>query len=104
MLPCLKILKLIPSNNDEDDENDVFAFLADNIQTSISSCIQTNNYYSELKPNFTKAVNWITTQDTIEDFVKIIDKFVSGIKKYILCENTLGKYMCVSSIISNREF
>ena len=39
------------------------------------------SYYSQLKPNFTETVNWITCQSEVDELKKIMDKFVSKIKR-----------------------
>ena len=69
------------SDNDDDEEDDVFAFVAENIRKGIENDKKTKSYYSQLKPNFTEAVHWITCQEEVDDFAKIIDSFVSTIKR-----------------------
>ena len=39
------------------------------------------SFYAQLKLNFTEAVNWINTQNEVEEFAKIMDNFVSSIKE-----------------------
>ena len=34
-----------------------------------------------MKPNFFEAINWITTQDRVEEFAKLMDSVVSSIKQ-----------------------
>ena len=38
------------------------------------------SFYSQLKPNFSEAVNWINTQEEADKLAKCLDEFVSYIK------------------------
>ena len=43
--------------------------------------LKKQNFYAQLKPNFTEVVNWISTQQEVDQFSKLMDSFVSDIKK-----------------------
>ena len=49
---------------EDDDENDnsIFAFVKDNIDQSMENNKTSKSFYLQLKPNFTETINWITTQ------------------------------------------
>ena len=83
------------SEDDGEEENDVFAFVADNIKSSIENDKKTKSYYSQLKSNFTGAVNWITCQEEVDEFAKMMDNFVSNIKRN---RNTCNKNDIVTNI------
>ena len=86
------------SEDDGDEENDVFAFVADNIKSSIENDKKTKSYYSQLKSNFTEAVNWITCQEEVDEFAKMMDNFVSNIKRN---RNTTNKMTSSQTYISS---
>ena len=66
--------------SDEEDEDVVLQFVSDNINASIESNQNSKSYYSQLKPNFNEAVNWITCQEEVDQFKKVMDEFVCTIK------------------------
>ena len=60
----------------------------------------TKKYYSQLKPNFNEAVNWICNQEEADKLSNIVDKFVSSMKeKYVSGSATIENQTCVSSNI-----
>ena len=86
------------SEDENQDEEDVFAFVANNIQQTIKNDAKTKSYYAQLKPNFSEAVNWITTQEEVEKFAKLMDNFVSTIKqKYNQVQTNSVSHTYVSS-------
>ena len=40
-----------------------------------------NSFFSQIKSNFTEAVNWIMSQDEVDAFATVINKFVSDLKE-----------------------
>lgn len=57
-----------------------------------------------MKPNFSEAVNWINTQDEVEEFAKLMDNFISSIKqKYnqVHVEGTSHTYVSSNLPIEN---
>ena len=66
---------------ESDDEDNIFAFVSDNINSTIQNTKKENSFFSQLKPNFTEAVNWIRSQDEVDAFATVIDKFVSDLKE-----------------------
>ena len=71
----------INTDIDGEDENNIFAFVSDNIQSTIERTKTEKTFFSQLKPNFTEAVNWITCQEEVDDFAKIMDEFISNLKQ-----------------------
>ena len=60
----------------------------------------TKNYYSQLKPNFNEAVNWICNQEEADKLSNILDEFVSSMKeKYVSKNATIENQTYVSSNI-----
>ena len=49
------------------------------------------SFYSQLHPNFKEAVNWINNQEEVDEFSKIMDKFVSDIKEKYQKENNAAE-------------
>ena len=68
------------SDEDNENEDDVFAFVTENVNQSIHADKKNKSFYSQLKPNFSEAVNWINTQEEADQLAKILDSFVSHIK------------------------
>ena len=86
------------SEYENDNENDIFAYVADNVRTSIVNEQKTKSFYAQLKPNFTEAVNWITDQEEVDQFAKMLDSFVSDIKKkHQICNDETSSHTYVSS-------
>ena len=86
------------SDEENQDDGDVFAFVASNIQQTIKNDAKTKSFYAQLKPNFSEAVNWISTQDEVEEFAKLMDSFVSSIKqKYNPVQTNTTSHTYVSS-------
>ena len=80
-----------------EDEDGIFSFINDEIDP-VSSMKQ--NFYAQLKPNFTEVVNWITTQQEVDEFSRLMDSFVSSIqKKYQEEQTTTANHTYVSSNI-----
>ena len=69
------------SEDDNEDEDEVFAFVTENVKQSIKKDNKNKSFYAQLKPNFTEAVNWINTQEEADRLAKTFDDFVSYIKK-----------------------
>ena len=78
-----------------DDEDDVFDFVSDNVSVASNHNRKTKSYYSQLHPNFKEAVNWISNQEDVDHFSKVIDRFVSDIKL---------KYQNANGSIDNQEY
>ncbi len=75
--------------DDYENDNSIFAFVTDNIYIKVSEGNKTSkSFYSQLKPNFTETVNWITTQEEVDQFAKLMDNFLSGFKKKYKEEKT----------------
>ena len=57
-------------SGDDNGENSVFAFVAQNAKTSIEKNTKPQSFNAQLIPNFTGTINWITTrQDKVDKFV-----------------------------------
>ena len=69
------------SENDEDNEDEVFAFVTENVKQSIKKDKKNKSFYAQLKPNFSEAVNWINNQEEADRLAKIMDNFVSYLKQ-----------------------
>ena len=69
------------SDEDNENEDDVFAFVTENVNQSIHADKKKKSFYAQLKPNFSDAVNWINTQEEVGQLAKILDSFVSHIKE-----------------------
>ena len=63
-----------------DEEDNIFDFVSDNVSVSSTHEKNTKSYYSQLHPNFKEAVNWISSQEDVDQFAEVIDRFVSDIK------------------------
>ena len=80
-----------------EDEDGIFSFVNDDPDPNLK---RKNNFYSQLKPNFTEVVNWISNQEEVDEFSKLMDSFVSGIKeKYEKEHNVDTNHTYVSSNI-----
>ena len=86
------------SDNDAEEEDDIFVFVADKIKTSIEKDKKNKSYFSQLKPNFAEAVNWIACREEVDEFAKMIDGFVSNIKRK---KNTSNKNTSSHTYISS---
>ena len=58
---------------ESDEDKNIFAFVSNNINTTIQHTKKENFFFSQLKPNFTEAVNWIRSQDKVDSFATLID-------------------------------
>ena len=58
-----------------EDEDGIFLFIDEDTDPTFKK----QNFYAQLKPNFTEAVNWISTQQEVHEFAKLMDSFVSDI-------------------------
>ena len=67
-------------SSEDENEDIVLQFVSENINAEIPNNNNQKSYYSQLKPNFNKTVNWITCQEEVDDFKKKMDGFVSKIK------------------------
>ena len=68
------------SDADNENEDEIFAFVSENVQQSIRNDKKNKSFYSQLKPNFSEAVNWINTQEEADKLAKCLDDFVSYVK------------------------
>ena len=59
-----------------EDEDCIFSFMRTQIRHLKK---KKRNFYSQLKPNFTEVVNWISTRQEVHEFYKLMDSFVSDI-------------------------
>lgn len=64
----------------DEDDNNVLSFIQENVQNDITDINESKTFYSQVKPNFMEAVNWITNQDEVTELKHLLDKFVSDIK------------------------
>ena len=56
------------------------------------------SFYSQLHPNFKEAVNWINNQQEVDEFSKMLDKFISDIKvKYQSANDATQNQIYISS-------
>ena len=79
------------SDEGNENEDEVFAFVTENVNKSIQKDKKTKSFYSQLKPNFSEAVNWINNQEEADHLAQTLDNFVSYIKnknKHTICNST----------------
>ena len=87
----------IKTQMSSEDEDGIFSFINEDTNPALK---KKQNFYSQLKPNLTEAVNWISTQEEVDEFSKMMDSFVSGIKeKYQKEHNIDPDHTYVSSNI-----
>ena len=65
---------------EEENYNAVLQFVSDNVTATITQNNYENSFFSQLKPNFSEAVNWITSQDDVERLKRLFDNFISEMK------------------------
>ena len=70
----------IGTEMDAENDNMVLQFVSDNVTATISQTNTENSFYSQLKPNFSEAVNWITSQDDVDKLKRLFDNFISEMK------------------------
>ena len=84
-------ITVINTQLSSDDEDDIFDFASDNVSVSSNPTKKMKSFYTQLHPNFKEAVNWITNQEEVDEFSKLMDKFVSDIKVKYQKENDATK-------------
>ena len=70
----------IGTEMDEQNDNAILQFVSDNVSATIRQNNTENSFYSQLKPNFSEAVNWITTQEDVDKLKRLFDNFISEMK------------------------
>ena len=64
----------------DEDDNAVSDFINAHVKETMN-CNDTNkSYYSQIKPYFVEAVNWVTNQQDTDDLKSLLEKFVSNVK------------------------
>ena len=71
----------IGTQMEEENDDAVLEFVSQNVTATVTQQNKDNSFYSQLKPNFSEAVNWITSQEDVEKLKGLFDKFVSNMKK-----------------------
>ena len=67
-------------SSDDEDKDIMLQFVSYNINGSIESNQTKKSYNCQLKPNDNEAINWLTCEEEVDHFKKLIDGFVSKIK------------------------
>ena len=65
---------------EEENDNAVLQFVSDNVTATITQNNYENSFFSQLKPNFSEAIIWITSQDDVERLKRLFDNFISEMK------------------------
>ena len=47
----------------------------------MNNLLRKKTFYAQLKPNFNETDNWIRNQEEADEMAKVLDKFVSEMKK-----------------------
>ena len=71
----------IGTQMEEENDDAVLEFVSQNVTATVTQQNTDNSFYSQLKPNFSEAVNWITSQEDVEKLKSLFDRFVSEMKK-----------------------
>ena len=71
----------IGTEMEDENDNAVLQFVSDNVTATITQTNKENSFFSQLKPNFSEAVNWITSQDDVDRMKRMFDNFISEMKQ-----------------------